>query len=135
MYLLDTNMCIYIIKRKPVEVLQTLRRKSAHEIYISSITVAELEYGAEKSNYPQRNKVSLLEFLSIFQIINFDDKDATEFGKIKVRLEKKGRIIGPLDLLIAAQAKSKKLILVTNNTKEFKRVENLKIENWLHTIQ
>ena len=73
----------------------------------------------------------MLEFLSIFHIINFDDKDAAEFGKIKVQLEKIGKIIGPMDLLIAAQAKSKKLIVVTNNVKEFKRFKNLKIENWL----
>jgi len=131
MHLLDTNICIYIIKKKPIEVLKVLKKKSIKEIYISSITVAELEYGVEKSNYPEKNKVSLLEFLSIFHIIKFDDKDANEFGKIKVQLEKIGKIIGPMDLLIAAQAKSKKLILVTNNVKEFKRVKGLKIENWL----
>ena len=129
MYLLDTNICIYIIKKKPVEVLKVLKQKSIKEIYVSSITVAELQYGVEKSNFPERNKVSLLEFLSIFHIINFDDKDAAEFGKIKVQLENKGKIIGPMDLLIADQAKSKKLILVTNNVKEFKRVKDLKIEN------
>ena len=131
MYLLDTNICIYIIKKKPVKVLKVLQKKSLKEIYISLITVAELEYGVEKSNFPEKNKVSLLEFLSIFHIINFDDKDAIEFGKIKVQLEKIGKIIGPMDLLLAAQAKSKKLILVTNNLKEFKRVNSLKIENWL----
>ena len=130
MYLLDTNICIYIIKKKPIKVLKILKKKSIKKIYISSITVAELEYGVEKSNYPEKNKVSLLEFLSIFHIINFDDKDATEFGKIKVQLEKIGKIIGPMDLLTAAQTKSKKLILVTNNVKEFKRVKGLKIENW-----
>lgn len=73
----------------------------------------------------------MLEFLSIFHIINFDDRDAVEFGKIKVQLEEKGKIIGPMDLLIAAQAKSKKLILVSSNVKEFERVIDLKIENWL----
>jgi tRNA(fMet)-specific endonuclease VapC len=131
MYLLDTNICIYIIKKKPIEVLNKLKIKSKKDIYISSITVAELEYGVSKSIYPEKNKISLIEFLSIFNILNFDDNDAVEFGTIKAYLAKKGKIIGPMDLLIAAQAISKKLILVTNNVKEFERVEKIKIENWV----
>jgi len=131
MYLLDTNICIYIIKKKPIEVLKKLKTKSKNDIYVSSITVAELEYGAAKSAFPEKNKISLIEFLSIFNILNFDDNDAVEFGMIKAELVKKGRIIGPMDLLISAQAKAKKLILVTNNVKEFERVENIKIENWV----
>jgi len=131
MYLLDTNICIYIIKKKPIKVLKKLKTKSKNEIYISSITIAELEYGVAKSDYPEKNKISLIEFLSIFNILNFDDNDAVEFGMIKAGLTKKGRIIGPMDLLIAAQAKSKKLILVTNNIKEFERVTDIKIENWV----
>jgi len=131
MYLLDTNICIYIIKKKPVDVLKTLKTKSKKDIYISSITIAELEYGIAKSHFPEKNKIALIEFLSIFNILPFDDNDAVDFGEIKKELEKKGKIIGPMDLLLAAQAKSKKLILVTNNTKEFERVEGLKIENWL----
>jgi tRNA(fMet)-specific endonuclease VapC len=131
MYLLDTNICIYIIKKKPIEVLKKLKTKSKKDIYISSITVAELEYGVAKSKYPEKNKISLIEFLSIFNILNFDDNDAVEFGTIKADLTEKGIIIGPMDLLISAQAKSNKLILVTNNIKEFKRVEGIKIENWV----
>jgi len=131
MYLLDTNICIYIIKKKPADVLKTLKTKSKKDIYISSITIAELEYGIAKSHFPEKNKIALIEFLSIFNILPFDDNDAVDFGEIKKELEKKGKIIGPMDLLLAAQAKSKKLILVTNNTKEFERVEGLKIENWL----
>jgi tRNA(fMet)-specific endonuclease VapC len=131
MYLLDTNICIYIIKKKPVDVLKTLKTKSKKDIYISSITIAELEYGVAKSQFPEKNKIALIEFLSIFNILPFDDTDAVEFGMIKTDLEKKGKIIGPMDLLIAGQAKSKKLILVTNNIKEFERVEGLKIENWV----
>ncbi len=131
MYLLDTNICIYVIKKKPADVLKILKTKSKNDIYNSSITIAELEYGIAKSMYPEKNKISLIEFLSIFNILNFDDKDAVEFGIIKSKLEKTGRIIGPMDLLLAAQAKSKKLILVTNNIKEFERIENLKIENWV----
>jgi tRNA(fMet)-specific endonuclease VapC len=130
MYLLDTNICIYIIKKKPIDVLKILKTKSKKDIFVSSITIAELEYGIAKSIYPEKNKISLIEFLSIFNILNFDDKDAVEFGIIKSKLEKIGKIIGPMDLLISAQAMSKKLILVTNNTKEFERIEGLKIENW-----
>lgn len=131
MYLLDTNICIYIIKKKPVDVLKTLKTKSKKDIYVSSITIAELEYGVAKSSFPEKNKIALIEFLSIFNILAFDDTDAVEFGMIKTDLEKKGKIIGPMDLLIAGQAKSKKLILVTNNIKEFERVEGLKLENWV----
>jgi len=131
MYLLDTNICIYIIKKKPADVLKALKTKSEKDIYVSSITIAELEYGVAKSRFPEKNKIALIEFLSIFNILPFDDIDAVEFGYIKTDLEKKGKIIGPMDLLIAAQAKSKKLILVTNNIKEFERVEGIKIENWI----
>ena len=131
MYLLDTNICIYIIKKKPLDVLTILKTKSKTDIYISSITIAELEYGIAKSQFPEKNKIALIEFLSIFNILPFDDTDAVEFGKIKADLEKKGTIIGPMDVLIAAQVKSKKLILVTNNIKEFERVQGIKIENWV----
>ncbi len=130
MYLLDTNVCIYIIKKKPINVLKIVKTKLKKQMYISSITVAELEYGVAKSSFQERNKISLIEFLSIFNILNFDDKDAFEFGIIKTELEKIGKIIGPMDLLLASQAKAKKLILVTNNTKEFERINGLKIENW-----
>ena len=131
MYLMDTNICIYIIKKKPVDVLKTLKTKSKKDIYVSSITIAELEYGVAKSQFPEKNRIALIEFLSIFNILPFDDTDAVEFGMIKRDLEKKGKIIGPMDLLLAAQAKAKKLILVTNNVKEFERVEGIKIENWV----
>ncbi len=130
MYLLDTNICIYIIKKKPTEVLNVLKQKLKKNTFISAITVAELEYGVEKSKFPDNNRVSLLEFLSIFNIINFDDRDAVVFGKIKVMLEKIGKVICPMDLLISSQAISKNLVLVTNNVKEFERINGLKIENW-----
>jgi len=112
-------------------VLKILKTKSPKDIYISSITLAELEYEVAKSQFPEKNKIALIEFLSIFDILPFDDNDAAEFGMIKTDLEKKGNIIGPMDLLLACQAKSKKMILVTNNTKEFARVVGLKIENWV----
>lgn len=131
MYLLDTNICIYIIKKKPANVIMTLKTKSKNEICISSITIAELEYGVVKSQFPEKNKIALIEFLSIFKILSFDDDDAVTFGMLKASLEKVGKTIGPMDLLLAAQAKTKQLILVTNNTKEFERVDGLTIENWV----
>jgi len=134
MFLLDTNICIYIIKKKPMEVLKILKKKSKKDIFISSITVAELEYGVAKSRYPEKNRVALIEFLSIFNTLNFDDKDAVEFGAIKSKLEKSGKIIGPMDLLLSAQARAKKLTLVTNNIREFERIEGLRIENWVPEV-
>ena len=133
MYLLDTNICIYIIKKRPAEVLQTLKRKLRKDIYISAITVAELEYGAAKSLYPEKNKIALIEFLSLFNILPFTDNDAAEYGAIRSSLEKKGQPIGSMDFLIAAQAKANDLILVTNNVREFERVDGLTIENWVNS--
>ena len=129
-YLLDTNICIDIIKRKPQEVLATLKEKSKSGIVVSSLTVAELEYGIEKSDAKERNRISLIELLSIFTIIPFDDRDAVEYGKIRADLERKGTVIGEIDMLLAAQTRCKKLIFVTNNVREFSRVENLRLENW-----
>lgn len=131
MYLIDTNICIYIIKQKPPQVLKKLNQKRKSDIYISAISVAELEYGVSNSDYPERNKVSLISFLSIFNILNFDDIDASEFGNIKSFLRKAGKIIGTMDLLLASQARARNLTLVTNNIKEFERVPNLKLENWV----
>jgi len=131
MYLLDTNICIYIIKKHPVSVIQAIQSKKAFEIKISSITIAELEYGISKSSSPQKNRLALLNFVSAFEILFFDDLDARFYGEIRAALEAKGQTIGPYDLQIAAQAISKDLILVTNNVREFKRIPNLKIENWV----
>jgi tRNA(fMet)-specific endonuclease VapC len=131
MYLLDTNICIYAIKNKPISVLEKIKENSKLGIYISSLTIAELEYGIENSNRIKENRVSLIKFLSIFNILSFDDQDAIPYGKLKAKLKKEGTIIGPIDMLLAAQALSKDLILVTNNTKEFERIENLKLENWV----
>jgi tRNA(fMet)-specific endonuclease VapC len=131
MYLLDTNICIYAIKNKPITVLERIKENSRFGIYISSLTIAELEYGIENSNRVEENRVSLIKFISIFNILSFDDSDAIPYGKLKAKLKKEGNIIGPIDMLLAAQALSKDLILVTNNTKEFERIENLKLENWV----
>ena len=131
MYLLDTNICIYAIKKKPILVLEKIKEKSKLGIYISALTVAELEYGIENSAKIEENRVSLLKYLSLFKILSFDDRDAIPYGKLKAKLRKDGQIIGPIDMLLAAQALSKDLIFVTNNIKEFRRIENLKLENWV----
>ena len=131
MYLLDTNICIYAIKKKPMFVLEKIKEKSKLGIFISALTVAELEYGIENSTKIEENRISLLKYLSILNILPFDDKDAIPYGKLKTKLRKEGQIIGPIDMLLAAQALSKDLIFVTNNTKEFRRIENLKLENWV----
>ena len=130
-YMLDTNICIYIIKKKPIRVLQTLKKKDIGEVCISSITLAELEYGVEKSKYKLKNQLALVEFLAPIEILGFEDSAAKQFGKIRAKLESKGIVIGPFDLQIAAHAISENLILVTNNLKEFSRVSKLKFENWL----
>lgn len=130
-YLRDTNICIYIIKKKPPEVLQMFNKYSVAEIGISSISVAELEYGVQKSKYPDRNREALEQFLLPLVVVDFDYKAAIVYGKIRSELESMGKPIGSLDNLIAAQALSLGLTVVTNNTKEFSRISNLKITNWV----
>ncbi len=130
MYLLDTNICIFAIKNKSEKVLKRIKENFANGIYISSLTVAELEFGVENSQKIEQNRFALLKFLSIFNILNFDDSDAVDYGRLKADLKKHGRIIGPIDMLLAGQALNKNLILVTNNIKEFERVNGLSIEDW-----
>ena len=130
MYLLDTNICIFAIKKRPEIVLKKLKEKITDGIYISSLTVAELEFGVENSQRIENNRIALLKFLSIFNILNFDDSDAIDYGRLKTDLRKQGRVIGPIDMLLAAQALNKEFIFVTNNIKEFERVHGLKIEDW-----
>lgn len=132
-YLLDTNICIYIIKRKPRVVLRRVRSKQPGQVSISAVTIAELEYGIARSRYPERNRMALLEFLFPFAILDFDSQAAFAYGRIRSSLESRGKPIGPMDLLLAAQAKSRGLVLVTNNEREFRRVDNLRIENWALT--
>jgi len=129
-YLLDTNICIYIIRKTPAGVLKQVQSKQPGEIAISTITLAELEYGIARSKYADRNRVALMEFVLPFTILDFDQRASAEYGPIRSMLEAKGKPIGPMDLLLAAQAKSHSLILVTNNEREFKRVQGLRVENW-----
>ena len=129
-YLLDTNICIYIIKQKPIIVLDRFKTFSLGSIGISSITLAELHYGIRKSTDPEKNLIALNQFIIPLDILDFDYYATLDYGLIRAELEKQGTPIGPLDTLIGAHAKSLDLTLVTNNEKEFKRIKGLKIENW-----
>ncbi len=129
-YLLDTNICIYIIKKKPEIVLKKFKGFPLGSIGISTITLAELQFGVRKSSNPEKNLSALNQFIIPLEIIDFDYKATIEYGLIISELEKKGTPIGPLDTLIGAHAKSERLTLVTNNEKEFNRISNLRIENW-----
>ena len=131
LYLLDTNICIYLIKKRPPEVLERFRQHSPQDVAISIITLFELDYGVEKSQYPQRSKAALAKFLLPLNLINLDRSSAMESAIIRAQLEKKGKPIGPYDLLIAGLARSRDMTLVTNNIKEFEKVVNLHLENWV----
>jgi len=130
-YLLDTNICIYIIKKKPENVIKKFLKLRPGSVTISSITLSELYYGVFKSSKTNENMIAMQEFVSPLIILDFTDQDAIIYGKIRAELEGKGKLIGAMDLLIASIAKSRELILVTNNTKEFSRISDLKLENWV----
>lgn len=129
-YMLDTNIVIYTIKRKPLELREKFNQ-NASRLCVSSITVAELYYGAEKSQFPEKNLAVVEDFLSRLTILDYASKAAFHFGNIKAILSKKGQIIGENDIHIAAHARSEGLILVSNNMSEFERVEGLRLENWI----
>lgn len=129
-YLIDTNICIYIMNKRPTGIIHKFKRFDIGEIGVSTITVSELHYGIAKSKNRRSNKQRIEEFLSPLEIIPYDEIAAKTYGDIRHKLEKQGELIGPLDLLIAAHALSRNLVLVTNNEKEFKRVKNLKVKNW-----
>jgi len=128
--MLDTDICIYIIKRKPKSALERLEILQPGQLTMSAITFAELMNGAKKSQHIESNISKLNELAELIEICPFDQKAAVFYGDVRSALEKKGETIGSNDLLIAAHALSLNLILVTNNEKEFKRVDGLKIENW-----
>ncbi len=130
-YLLDTNICVYLIKKRPPEVLDRFRRHSPQDVAISTITLFELQYEVEKSQYLQRSKDALAKFLLPLNLIDLDRSSAIEAAIIRAQLEEKGMPIGPYDLLIAGLARSRDMTLVTNNIKEFERVVGLHLENWI----
>ncbi|MDY4971029.1 MAG: type II toxin-antitoxin system VapC family toxin [Lachnospiraceae bacterium] len=129
-YMLDTNICIYVIKHKPEIVINKFLAHNPDDICISSITYAELMHGVEKSQAIDKNRLAISLFLSPITVLDFNAGAAESYGMIRADLEKKGTPIDPMDMLIAGHAMSEKLILVTNNTKEFARVEGLLLENW-----
>ena len=133
-YMLDTNIIIYLKKQMPVEVVKMFETVSKHDVCISSITMAELEFGVQNSKYPLRNKMALLLLLSEIEILSFGQKAAQAYGEIRKDLKDKGQLIGGNDLLIAAHAKAEDCILVTNNLKEFGRVKGLNCQNWAQSI-
>ena len=130
-YLLDTNICIYLIKKRPPEVLEQFRQHPPQDVAISTITFFELEYGVQKSQHIQRTQDALDGFLLPLTILDMDRPAAADAAAIRASLEKKGTPIGPYDLLIAGLARSRNMTLVTNNTKEFERIDNLRLENWV----
>ena len=129
-YMLDTNICIYVIKHKPETVFQKLQNTNPEDVCISSVTYAELVHGVEKSIAVEKNRLALSMLLANMEILDFDVDAADCYGKIRAGLEKKGTPIGPLDMMIAGHAQSLGYTIVTNNVKEFSRVAALKIENW-----
>ena len=129
-YMLDTNIYIYAIKHKPEKVFNKLQEVDPEDVCVSSVTYAELVHGVEKSAAVEKNRLALFMLLANIEIKNFDTDAADCYGKIRADLEKKGTPIGPLDMMIAGHAQSLDLTIVTNNVKEFARVDNLKIENW-----
>lgn len=130
-YMLDTNICIYVIKHKPVTVFQKLQNINPEDVCISSVTYAELVHGVEKSAAVEKNRLALSMLLANMEILDFNVDAADCYGKIRAALEKKGTPIGPLDMMIAAHAQSLGYTVVTNNMKEFSRVSALQIENWV----
>ncbi|MDR1505969.1 MAG: type II toxin-antitoxin system VapC family toxin [Treponema sp.] len=131
MFLLDTNICIYIVNKHPQNIIQRIETYNPIDIKISTISVAEMEYGVAKSKMREKNRTALMNFISNFEIIPFELKDAEIYGIIRAELEQKGKIIGAYDIQLAAQALSRDYIFVTNNTKEFNRIKKLRLENWV----
>ena len=132
MYMLDTNICIYVISKNHRNsiAVDNVAKHIGEDLCISSVTLSELEYGICKSIDPDKNRKALYQFLSSIPVIDYDSEAAKEYGDIRSSLEKAGTPIGPLDMMIAAHARSRGYVLVTNNSREFDRVSNLRVENW-----
>lgn len=130
-YMLDTNSCIGLIRHRPKNLIERLVACLPGEVGVSSITVAELAYGAQKSSRAAQNMSALDEFLIPLDVKDFDQRAAAVYGDVRALLEKQGKMIGSMDMLIAAHALSLDATLVTNNTREFQRVTNLQLEDWM----
>lgn len=129
--MLDTNICIAIIKQKPKDILKRFSAYQVGDICISSVTLAELRYGVSKSQYQEKNQVALNEFILPLEVASFDEAAALYYGMLRATLEKQGKPIGSLDTMIGAHALSLNVTLVTNNTREFDRVAGLKLLDWI----
>jgi len=130
-YMLDTNICIGLIRQKPQKLIQRLTRCEPGEVGVSSITIAELTFGANKSNQVEQNLFALEQFLLPIEIADFDQQASAAYGVIRAYLEREGKIIGSMDMLIGAHALSLGAIVVTNNVDEFQRIPKLKVEDWM----
>ena len=133
--LLDTNICIYMIRNNPPEVRKHFQHAAPGDVFISSVTVAALQYGVEKSIAKEKNASALEAFLLPLVILHFDMDAAVVYGKIRTLLERRGTPIGGMDMLIAAQAIAHDFTLITHNLKEFQRIPNLKCETWVSPLQ
>lgn len=129
--MLDTNICIYIIKKRPPTVLECFNQISSQEICISIITLTELQYGVDKSAFKQLNQSIIDNFVSRLQVLSWDRLAVKYYGQIRANLDKKGTPMGLMDFMIASHCLSLNYTLITNNIKEFKRISELKIENWV----
>jgi tRNA(fMet)-specific endonuclease VapC len=130
-YMLDTNICIGLIRQKPQKLIRRLTRCEPGEVGVSSITIAELAHGANKSNQAEQNLSALDQFLLPIEIADFDQQASAAYGVIRAYLEREGKLIGSMDMLIGAHALSLGAILVTNNVDEFQRIPKLKVEDWM----
>lgn len=131
MYMLDTDICVYVIKKRPANLLEKFNATPPNDLCISTITYAELQYGVERSSSKKMNQRILVDFVSHLEVQPWNVEAARQYGKIRTSLEKKGKPIGNMDLLIAAHALSQQCILVSNNLREFSRIRGLKCENWV----
>lgn len=130
-YMLDTNICVGLIRKKPKRLIERLTSHAPGDVGVSIITVAELSYGAQKSAQPKHNLLALEQFLLPLEVADFDQPASDAYGLMRADLEKNGNVIGSMDMLIAAHALSLEVILVTNNTREFQRIPDLSIEDWM----
>jgi tRNA(fMet)-specific endonuclease VapC len=129
--LLDTNICIYIIKRNPIEVRRRFRGYATGELGVSSVTVAELYFGAFRSQHGSQDLAALEDFILSLVVLPFDEEAATEYGRLRTDLVQKGTPLGPIDMFIAAHSLHLDVPLITNNVREFSMVPGLRIENWV----
>ena len=130
-YMLDTDICSYVIRERPLEVFEQFKKVDVNQLCISTVTYAELIYGVEHSSSRKINRPIIDDFVRHLDIITWDEDAAEHYGKIRAFLRAEGNIIGSMDVMIAAHARSQNMILITNNDKHFKRVPKLRVENWV----